>query len=502
MDLNLFIYHILRSFLASEINTIAAAAIILIYLFSSVLGMWKVLGKAGKKKWYALIPFFNYYQLFSIAWKGGYGILFDVLEVAYILLSLGEGELLTKGFRGFLSLIVFVIAFILLMIAKIKLAFSFRKGPVFAYGLIFMEIVFTLILGFDSSRYLGPTLREYNADREEKIRLHPNSSALSQRRYMIALYKKRSIVALIASTIVFVVSLAAIAGGLLNSHIYQQLDPGYSLFHYFTVNSNLLSAAGAAFLIPYAVEGIRKKRFVFPKWVSLFQYSGAICTTLTMIFSIFFIFPTQGPETAFGGMNFYLHIICPIMALVLLFMVETDVRFSMSDSMICLFPFFAYALVYIINVVLLGQENGGWKDIYYIATYTPAAVSAPLMFMMGFGIAYLIRFNYNRLADIRQKQFISVWKDDASEVEINIEVYGLGRYNGKHMEYNNIAVPTDIFRMLCEKYNMDLSSMCRVYNKGVIDGLKERMDPEETLKERVMDLIGTPQYLYETKQPE
>ena len=52
------------------------------------------------------------------------------------------------------------------------------------------------------------------------------------------------------------------------------------------------------------------------------------------------------------------------------------------------------------------------------------------------------------------------------------------------------------------KYNMDLSSMCRVYNKGVIDGLKERLDPEETLKERVMDLIGTPQHLYETKQPE
>ena len=502
MDLNLFIYHIVRSLLASEINTLSAGILIAVYLFVSVLGMWKVFVKAGKKGWHSCIPVLNYYELFTIAWNGKFGILFSLLEIAYILLTLGEGELLTKGFRGVLGMAMFVAAFILLMIAKIKLSFSFRKGSIFAYGLIFMELVFLMILGLDKSEYCGPTLRRNDPNQKGRLKLLHDTSVPSQRRYMISLYKRRSIIALIAGIIVFVVTLAAVAGGLMTTYIHKETDASYSLFHYFTVNSNLLSATGAAFMIPYALEGIRKKRFVFPKWVSLFQYSGAICTTLTMIFSILFIFPSQGPEMAFGGMNFYLHIICPICALVLLFMIETDVHFTLSDSMLCLFPFFLYALIYVVNVVLVGEENGGWRDIYYIATYTPAAVSAPLMFMLGYGVSYLISFFYNRLSDLRQKHFVSLWKDDATPVEINIEVYGLGRFNGKHMEDNNLAMPVDIFKMLSRKYGMDLSSLCRVYNKGVIDGLKEHRDQGESFKEWLCGLIGTPEKLADTKQDE
>ncbi|MBQ1788426.1 MAG: hypothetical protein II004_05800 [Erysipelotrichaceae bacterium] len=500
MDLNLFIYHIIRSLIAAEINSLSAVVLIGVYLFVSVFGMWKVFVKAGKKGWHACVPVLNYYELFSIAWRGRTGILFSVLEIAYILLTMDEGELLTKGFRGFLGMALFVASFILLMIAKIKLAFSFKKGSIFAYGLIFMELVFLMILGLDKSVYLGPTLRTNNDPRQlDSVKLKRDTIIPSQRRYMISLYKRRSIIALIAGIIVFVVSLAAISGGLINTYTHWQKETNYSLFHYFTVNSNLLSATGAAFMIPYAVEGIRKKRFVFPRWVSLFQYSGAICTTLTMIFSILFIFPSQGPKTAFGGMNFYLHIICPIAALILLFSVETDIRFTLSDSMICLLPFFLYAVAYVTNVVLVGEENGGWRDIYYIATYTPAAVSAPLMFMLGFGVSYLISFFYNRLSDLRQKRFISMWKDDATPVEINIEVYGLGRYNGKHMEDNNLAMPVDIFRMLSAKYGMDLSSLCRVYNKGVIDGLKEHLDHEENIRKWFYEVIGTPEKLAESE---
>ena len=57
-------------------------------------------------------------------------------------------------------------------------------------------------------------------------------------------------------------------------------------------------------------------------------------------------------------------------------------------------------------------------------------------------------------------------------------------------------------RMLSEKYGMDLSSLCRVYNKGVIDGLKEQQDPEESLKEWLCGLIGRPEKAQEEKQPE
>ncbi len=67
-----------------------------------------------------------------------------------------------------------------------------------------------------------------------------------------------------------------------------------SLFHYFTVLSNIFSAVGAAFMIPYAVEGIRRKRFVLPRWVVLFQYCGALGVFITLTSAVMFILPVSG----------------------------------------------------------------------------------------------------------------------------------------------------------------------------------------------------------------
>ena len=500
MDFNLFLYNLIRSDFLHELPSALNIVLILLQYALFVTGMWKVFEKAGKKGFYALIPFYNYHLLFEIAWEGRCGILFNVLDILYMVLSFGAGNLLTKGFRGILSLLFFAASFILLAIAKIKLARSFDRGALFSYGLIFMETIFLLILGFNKAQYLGPTLRKYSKDyinRQNKVRI--DSSAHVSRRYMISLYKKRSIVAFIAGTLAFALSFRAIAGGLVTVHLQQIEEPGYSLFHFFTINSNILSGIGAAFLIPYAIEGIRKKRFVFPKWITLFQYSGAICTTLTMLFSILFIFPTQGPEMAFQGMNFWLHIVCPIMALLLLFMVETDVKLSVSETLFCMLPFFLYTLIYITNVVLLGEEYGGWRDIYLVNTYVPAVISAPLMYMFALGVAFSIRYHYNRFVKIRHEQFISMWDDNASEVEINIEVYGLGKYNGERFETNNIAVPIDIFEALSKKYGMDVSKLCSIYNKGLIDGIKQHRDLSN-MGINFSYVFGVPEKIKETNE--
>ena len=501
MDLNIFIYHIFRPLYRMQFSPSMALILILLFLIPTVTGMWKIFEKAGVRPYYALIPFYNYYQIFNIAWETKYSFIFIALDIAYMLLSFGKGQLLTMGFRGIFCVFLFMLSAFIISFARIKLAFSFKRGPAFAYGLIFLEPIFLLILGLNRSEYYGPTLRRYNMRySEEKLTVPKGSSVPSQRRYMISLYKKRSVIALIMGCLVFFLSLRAIGSRLREEYLIVITDPGYNLFHYFTINSNLLSAIGAAFMIPYAIEGIRRKRFVFPKWVSMFQYSGAICTSLTMIFTIFLIAPYSGISDAFGGSYFWLHGICPILALILLFTVETDITFSLTDSLICLTPFYLYSLVYITNVVLLGEANGGWKDLYGINTLLPAAFTAPLMFMLGFGIAYLMRNIYNRLSEKRQKALIALWKDDASDVEINIEVYGLGRYNGKHMDMSHIVVPIDILKMLSEKYGLDLYKLCSIYNKGVIDGLKERNDPQEEFTDRLYYLIGTPQKLSQVDQ--
>ena len=494
MDLTLFLYSLLKSDFFRTIPIYVSIGSAAIYYAVTVFGISKVFEKCGRKPAYAWIPFFNYYQLFDIAWDKRYGLVFNILDLAYMLLSWGQGELLTKGFRGFLSLFIFVSSFILLAIAKIKLTVSFGKNIAFCYGLIFMELAFFLMLGYDRSEYLGPTRRRTSPIRSELKNLkNSEPSANKGRRYMITLYRRRSLVALIAGVLVCVLTFAAISGGLIDTYQHQLIRSDYTLFQFFTVNSNILSMVGAAFMIPYAVEGIRRKRFVLPRWITLFQYSAAICTTMTMIFSVTFILATQGPGVAFGGMNFWLHTVCPVMALILLFTVETDSILTLFDSLLCLLPFFVYSLIYITNVVLVGQENGGWYDIYMFNTYLPATISAPLMYMFSLGIATIIRLLYNKLSRFRQKDMMTYWSDDASPVEINIELYGLGRYQGRNCEESSIMVPVDIFEQLAAKYDMEIPKMYAVFNKGVIDGLKEQRDLGVELTNTFTYLFGVPE---------
>ena len=124
------------------------------------------------------------------------------------------------------------------------------------------------------------------------------------------------------------------------------------LFRFFTTLSNILTALASGFIIPYAVNGIRKQRFSYPKWMSMMHCSGTICTTLTFVFAMAFILPFNR-ESAIGGYNFYLHVICPLAVLISFFMVEINKKFTYKDMFICVFPAFIYTVVYLVMVAFV-----------------------------------------------------------------------------------------------------------------------------------------------------
>ncbi|MBE6834630.1 MAG: signal peptidase I [Ruminococcaceae bacterium] len=95
----------------------------------SIVVMWKIFAKAGKPGWAAIIPFYNLYILFEITW--GKGIMF-------------------------LTLLIPIANFVILLITYVKLAKAFGKGGGFAVGLIFCSIIFLPILAFGSAQYIGP----------------------------------------------------------------------------------------------------------------------------------------------------------------------------------------------------------------------------------------------------------------------------------------------------------------------------------------------------------
>ena len=56
---------------------------------------------------------------------------------------------------------------------------------------------------------------------------------------------------------------------------------------------------------------------------------------------------------------------------------------------------------------------------------------------MTYLVALLVRFVYNKLSNYRIKKLSdNLWNADVSDVEIKIELFGLGRYMGKKENKN------------------------------------------------------------------
>lgn len=288
----------------------------------------------------------------------------------------------------------------------------------------------------------------------------------SRKEYIINLNTVRSRRALISAIIVSVCTFVAV--------VNNALDPTYteSSFHYFTTISNLISAAGAMFMIPYAVEGIRRKRFTMPRWISLFQYAGAVSVFITMFCALTIISYTLGPVFAFTGDNFWLHLVNPVLAIILFLLVETDQKLTKRDTVLSLIPYWIYVIIYIIMVVYIGEERGGWEDIYNATSTVPLWIVFNLLILIGFAASIILRKLHNLIVDRSLKDLTSRW-EGYSSVELRIEAYGLGRKLSRRLDKNEIVVPLDIFRMMAQKCDVSIEDLTRAYIKGVEDGINK-----------------------------
>lgn len=99
----------------------------------TIIAEWRIFTKAGEAGWKSLIPIYNAVVLFKIAGLSPWWVL------------------------GYLAAVIpFIGAFVVLGITiylMINLAKAFGKGGGFAAGLILLNTIFILILGFGSAEY-------------------------------------------------------------------------------------------------------------------------------------------------------------------------------------------------------------------------------------------------------------------------------------------------------------------------------------------------------------
>ena len=119
---------------ASGVSAVYAILSLAISVLTLV-AMWKLFVKAGRAGWKCLIPFYNTYCLYDIAWGNGW--LFLLMFVTCVNVVVG-------------------------IMMLFKLAKAFGQGTGFGFGLLFLNTIFILILGFGSAEYVGPQVSAKN----------------------------------------------------------------------------------------------------------------------------------------------------------------------------------------------------------------------------------------------------------------------------------------------------------------------------------------------------
>ena len=125
----------------------------LVWWILQIIANWNIFTKAGEAGWKSLIPIYGDYVSYKIAWQTSYFWLSFILGIVASYVSsanLNESIFLTV----IATLLRIVIAVINIMYC-IKLSRAFGHGIGFAIGLIVLQPIFLLILGFGSDQYYG-----------------------------------------------------------------------------------------------------------------------------------------------------------------------------------------------------------------------------------------------------------------------------------------------------------------------------------------------------------
>ena len=171
---------------------------------------------------------------------------------------------------------------------------------------------------------------------------------------------------------------------------------GLRTFCMFTVNSNILCGIAMLMTLPYTIDGLRTKHFYLPDWMVDLLFAGVTAVGLTFLISLFILAPVKGFVLIFTGSRFFLHGLCPILAMVAFCFFITKHVISLRESLYALIPVLLYAMVYYFMVEILGPDNGGWDDFYGFFTRIPSWVSLLSFMPLTFGVATVLRVLHNR----------------------------------------------------------------------------------------------------------
>lgn len=287
--------------------------------------------------------------------------------------------------------------------------------------------------------------------------------------------KIQCILALISCAIVVICVCIGVTMNLTTLYDEDFDNMGIRTFCMFTVNSNILAAVASFIVIPYAIDGMRKKEYVLPRWVILFMMTGTTAVALTFLVSLFILSPVKGFVLIFTGSRFFLHGVCPILNILAFCMFVTSHKITLKQSLFALIPVTIYAIVYFVMVVVIPKEHGGWDDFYGFVTRVPIWVSATLILPFTFGIATLVRIWHNHCFVNRRKNEAQIFIDYFEGKKADVILFEMGKARAKIQPDGDVILPTLVIKKILYFAESDISinDAYKLYLDGYLTAVKD-----------------------------
>lgn len=243
---------------------------------------------------------------------------------------------------------------------------------------------------------------------------------------------------------------------------------GIRTFCMFTVNSNILAAISSFAVIPYAIDGLRKKEYVLPGWTVVFMMTGTVAVALTFLVSLFVLSPVKGFVLIFTGSRFFLHGVCPVLNILAFCLFITSHKVTVKQTFFTLIPVGIYAILYFIMVVVITEARGGWSDFYGFATRVPFWIPAIFILPLTFGIATLIRLWHNSSFVRRRKREAQIFLDYFEGKKAEDIIVEMGKARSEIQPCGDIIVPTLVIKkILCfTDSTLSVKEASRLYLDG------------------------------------
>ena len=240
---------------------------------------------------------------------------------------------------------------------------------------------------------------------------------------------------------------------------------GIRTFCMFTVNSNILAAIAMFLALPYTIDGLRTGNYHLPNWIVDLMLDAVTAVALTFLISLFVLSPAKGFVLIFSGSRFFLHGVCPVLAIITFCFLISDHRISLQESLKALVPVLIYAVVYLTMVVVIGEDRGGWNDFYGFATRLPLWIPIVLIMPLTFGITSALRALHNGSYDRRKRKEARLYCEAYQSADLRETVEHIARSRRRALRMADIVIPVRVIGHMVDSGDGDMSVAegCRRY---------------------------------------